>query len=166
MPASVRRANIAEFFHAVWNDWGARVSGPFSVPFTFLAVFVKDKFQKLVYAALALAALAVTLYRVWAKERNSHCDLQDQVDDKANRQAAFVIARDGLGHLLIEADELMHRRVPDQNSYDQWKADLNSWYRRSDQFITERLSATDAALFRDISQGGRYSTSGCFNAEH
>jgi hypothetical protein len=77
----------------------------------------------------------------------------------------FVSIRDALGLFLAQADELMDRLVTTQSAYDVWVTDLNLWYRTANKFLEERVSATDAVLFRDMSQGGRYSERG-FNPEH
>lgn len=78
---------------------------------------------------------------------------------------AFIIVRNGLGGLLVEADELMGRYIKDQDSYDQWKASFNSWFQRANKFVGIKLSPTHAVLFRDLSEPGRYGVRG-FNSEH
>jgi hypothetical protein len=77
----------------------------------------------------------------------------------------FIRNVKNLGDMLVEAGELLNRAVADQNAYDKWKADPNSWYRQCNDTIAKELSPTHAALFRDTSQGGRYGVRG-FNGEH
>lgn len=80
-------------------------------------------------------------------------------------QQHFLAVRDTLGLFLTQADELMARSVTTQESYSEWVHDLNLWFRTVTNFLEQKLSATHAALFRDLSQGGRYGTRG-YNAEH
>ncbi len=85
---------------------------------------------------------------------------------QSQRQASFDHVRDTLGRFLIEADELMNRSVKDQAAYEGWKVDLNDWFQSCNRFLSEEISVTDAAIFRDLSKGGRYAVRGIFNAEH
>jgi hypothetical protein len=77
----------------------------------------------------------------------------------------FVNVRDELGLFLAQASELMDRGVTTQSTYDEWLTDYNLWYRAVNRFLEEYLSLTDATLFRDLSEGGRYSVRG-FNSDH
>jgi hypothetical protein len=77
----------------------------------------------------------------------------------------FVALRDALGLFLVKARELMERGVGTQAAYDEWLTDFNVWYRTVNTFLEEHLSPTDATLFRDLSEGGRYSVRG-FNSDH
>lgn len=74
--------------------------------------------------------------------------------------------KDELARYLSNAHELAHREVKSQEAFDQWKLDLNSWYQNCNQFLTEKISAADAAVFRDLSHGGTYSMRRFFNSEH
>ena len=78
----------------------------------------------------------------------------------------FRTIRDGLGKLLTESDELTYRVVSTQEQFQQWKADVNAWSTRAKDFLTEKLSSTHAAIFWDLSEGGRYNIRGAFNSEH
>jgi hypothetical protein len=55
-----------------------------------------------------------------------------------------------LAAYLADADELFHRSVREQAAYDKWVADLNSWYKNCDEMLTNHLSPTHSALFRDV----------------
>ena len=78
----------------------------------------------------------------------------------------FRTIRDGLGKLLTESDELTYRVISTQDQFQQWKADMNAWSTRTKDYLTEKLSSTDAAIFWDLSEGGRYHIRGAFNSEH
>lgn len=78
----------------------------------------------------------------------------------------FRTIRDGLGKLLTESDELTYRVISTEDQFQQWKVDLNAWSTRTKNFLTEKLSSTDAAIFWDLSEGGRYHIRGTFNSEH
>jgi hypothetical protein len=156
------KPTIREFLHVIWSDWAARVSGSLSVPFTILALVLGNAYAKAIFVLLAVTAVCVTTYQIWSKERKAVLALQSLQRNAADHAAI----RDELALFLVESDDLARRKVRDQVSFDQWKLDLNSWYQRCNQTITEKLSAADAALFRDLSRGGLYSMRGMFNGEH
>jgi hypothetical protein len=81
-------------------------------------------------------------------------------------QHRFRTIRDGLRELLTESNELTYRVVSTQEQFQQWKADMNGWVYRAKDFLTEKLSSTHAAIFLDLSEGGRYHIRGAFNSEH
>jgi hypothetical protein len=60
--------NIKGFFLVIWNDWGARMSGIFTVPFTIAALFAPSEYRA-IFAVMAILAFAITAYRIWADER-------------------------------------------------------------------------------------------------
>jgi hypothetical protein len=60
--------NIKSFFHDIWYDWGARMSGLFTVPFTVAALFAPSEYRA-IFAVMAILAFAITAYRIWADER-------------------------------------------------------------------------------------------------
>jgi hypothetical protein len=69
MDTRPRNPTIGEFLRVILADWGSRVSGILSVPFTALAVFVKADYAKAIWSALAVTGWIATFYQVWAKER-------------------------------------------------------------------------------------------------
>jgi hypothetical protein len=77
----------------------------------------------------------------------------------------FRRVRDSLGKLLAELDELKNRSVVDEKQYATWKGDVDDWFRQTQRFLAEKLPSTHAAMFRNLSEGGRYSVRG-FNSEH
>src|SRR5260370_1185054 len=60
--------NIKGFFLVIWNDWGARMSGIFTVPFTILTIAFSG-YARGLFGAMAIFAFLITAYRIWADER-------------------------------------------------------------------------------------------------
>ena len=56
------------FLRAVWGDSLARMSGPASVPFTGLALYVDQATSKALWVGLAILCFVTTCYRVWLRE--------------------------------------------------------------------------------------------------
>lgn len=71
---------VPKFLLTIWEDWGARVSGILSVPFTYLAVIATNSQTKAIYALLAIAGVLVTTYQVWAKERTAVVAKYDEIE--------------------------------------------------------------------------------------
>jgi hypothetical protein len=69
MESNPQSPTIAEFLRVIWVDWGSRVSGALSVPFTALAVYVKADYAEAIWSALAVVGWFATFFQVWAKER-------------------------------------------------------------------------------------------------
>ncbi len=59
---------LQKFITAIASDWLARMSGPLTVPFTIAALFVSSADYRRLFAILAILAVFVTCYRVWASE--------------------------------------------------------------------------------------------------
>jgi len=70
-----------------------------------------------------------------------------------------------LSSFMAQGDELAVRAVKDEKEFIQWKNDLDGWYRNCQSQISANFSAAHAALFSDLSEGGRYGVRG-FNGEH
>jgi hypothetical protein len=60
--------SIKGFFRVIWHDWGARMTGIFTLPFTACAIYFSG-FGRALFGAMAILAFFVTAYRVWADER-------------------------------------------------------------------------------------------------
>lgn len=56
------------FFQVIWHDWGARMSGIFTVPFT-LATIGFSGYARGIFGAMAILAFFATAYQIWADER-------------------------------------------------------------------------------------------------
>jgi len=58
------------FLKSMFSEPGSGISGPASVPFTFLALFATNPIQKIAYAGLALLLAGFSAYRIWLTEHN------------------------------------------------------------------------------------------------
>ena len=69
MSTRVHPPTLWQFLSVAWNDWAAKMSGVFSVPFIVAGWVLDDKVMK--YSSVTLAALAflAMIYFVWAHER-------------------------------------------------------------------------------------------------
>jgi len=113
-----------------------------------LAIFPDHRSLALVFCAVGgLFGLAVLVFTVIAERH-------------------FRAMRDAIAKALTDADELSSRKVSTEDEFNRWKADLNGWANGTRNFLAARVSAADAALFWDLSEGGRYIVRGVFNAEH
>jgi hypothetical protein len=64
---------LQQFIKAIWADWGARMSGPPTIPLAILALFVSNGALRILYASLAVSCGLYTCFAVWSKERKK-CD--------------------------------------------------------------------------------------------
>jgi hypothetical protein len=63
---------LGQFLHAIWADWGARMSGPPTIPLAILALFVSNHTLRVLYAILAVGCGFYTAFAVWLKERTKY----------------------------------------------------------------------------------------------
>jgi hypothetical protein len=63
--------SIRQFLGVIYRDWAARMSGALTVPFTLLATLLPSDwgYARLIFGVMAGVLFAVTVYRVWATER-------------------------------------------------------------------------------------------------
>jgi hypothetical protein len=94
--ASAKARSLGGFARVIWEDWGSRVSGGLSVPFTALALFSKADYGKVIWGVLAILGILTTIYQVWSKERKKVVELQSKIDAELNTEA------DIRGDILIE----------------------------------------------------------------
>jgi len=55
---------------------------------------------------------------------------------------------------------MLHRQIDDKPGFERWKEDINDWFRRTNEFLSAKLSSADAAIFRDLSEGASYGPPG------
>jgi len=72
-------------------DWGSKVTGPLTVPFTVAAFYADAAYAKAIWSTLALVAAFLTLYFVWAKERKRVCELEGNPDDVRLHAEDFIL---------------------------------------------------------------------------
>lgn len=76
------KPSLKEFCLVFWGDWGAKVSGVFSVPFTVATLLADSTKTKLIWGALAISAMIAAAYRIWSIERKQVCKLDDRLAPK------------------------------------------------------------------------------------
>lgn len=69
------------------------MSGPLSVPFAVLALFVEDALGRILFGMLAFVCLVVAAYIVWKKERVRAIDLEEKIRPKIS--LAFDATKSG-----------------------------------------------------------------------
>jgi hypothetical protein len=74
--------SFAELMKALLSDWGGRVSGAFSIPFTVAALYVNDAYGKALWSVLAMASLIYGVYSVWSSERRRVVELEKRLDQQ------------------------------------------------------------------------------------
>lgn len=65
------RREVYEFFLAFNGQWLTRMSGPLTVPFTLLALFVPSSRLKLLFSIMAIVCAVVSSFAVWAGEHRA-----------------------------------------------------------------------------------------------
>jgi hypothetical protein len=64
--------SLGQFLQAIWGDWGARMSGPPTIPLAIAALFVSNHVLRILYACLAVICGFYTAFAIWLKERNKY----------------------------------------------------------------------------------------------
>jgi len=70
--------NIKSFFLVIWYDWGALMSGIFTVPFTAGTILFSG-YGRGIFGAMAILAFLFTAYRIWADERRQLVFLEEHL---------------------------------------------------------------------------------------
>jgi hypothetical protein len=78
--------NLKAFVSAYRAQLFAAMSGSFSVPFTFAAVYSDSKYGHLIYGCLALAAFIFAAYTLWKIEHDKVLALQDRLNPTKIRE--------------------------------------------------------------------------------
>jgi hypothetical protein len=103
--------NLKSFSLVIWRDWGARMSGIFTVPFTLAAIIAPSGYGRAIFGAMAILAFLVTAYRIWADERRRLVELEDHLAPRLRfefdpKQAKFVSVTPAMGGV-----EMLYVRV-------------------------------------------------------
>jgi hypothetical protein len=80
MPRSEYSTDLRAFFAAFGHRWFTLMSGPLTVPFTALAVYLDQIWQKTLFGVLAVLSAGMTVYIVWRAERVRANNLQATLD--------------------------------------------------------------------------------------
>jgi len=99
---------IKEFLKAWWSDWLTRMSGPLTVPFAILALYVSSQSFRVLYAVLAIVCAIYTSYRIWLTERLRVETLTHELGERQNRRP-YDDERQGRAQRLLEGCSVRHR---------------------------------------------------------
>jgi hypothetical protein len=91
MPERTNSPSIREFVRVIWEDWGSRVSGALSIPFTVLALFAKADYARIIWACLAVIGVVATIYQVWSKERKRVVQLEESLSQERQKNTPELI---------------------------------------------------------------------------
>jgi hypothetical protein len=81
MPRSTHSTGLRAFFAAFGHRWFTLMSGPLTVPFAGLAVYLDQIWQKTLFGVLAVLSAGITSYAVWRSERVRANGLQASLDN-------------------------------------------------------------------------------------
>jgi hypothetical protein len=76
-----KKPSVKGFLRAFGDRWATKMSGPLTVPFALLALFVSGTWPKLLFAILAIVCGLVSSYGVWATERNHVVTKNQQLEE-------------------------------------------------------------------------------------
>jgi len=91
MVEPARPASLREFMSVIWEDWGTRVTGGLSVPFTVMALISKADYAKAIWGTCAFIGVLATIYQVWAKERGRVVNLEAELNAEADMRGSVEI---------------------------------------------------------------------------
>ena len=83
------------YLKAFFTDLLTGMSGPLSVPFAALAIWVSSRSQKVLWGCLAVTCATLASYRVWRKERihtNAQIETKDAEAENLKREKDSQIA--------------------------------------------------------------------------
>jgi hypothetical protein len=103
MDETVLPPSLREFFPVIWEDWGSRVSGTLSVPFTALMLYAKADYARAIWGVLAFVGILATIYQVWARERKTVVDLQSELNTNADVRGTL--------HICVQENAPAHMRL-------------------------------------------------------
>jgi len=105
-----------DFTRALFGNWWTWLSGLFSVPATFLALYVSNDAAKIVWALAALGSLWFAAYRVWKTEHDKVVE-----HDEKKRQLLDDIAalREKVGDYRINMEFDHNAGHFNQNAWQQ-----------------------------------------------
>lgn len=70
-------ATFRDFLRAFWGRWFTAMSGPLSVPFAALAVYVDSKWLKILFGLLAVICAVFASYWVWRRAQLRALELEE-----------------------------------------------------------------------------------------
>ncbi len=86
----MRKAVILKFALAFRDHWFAAMSGSFSVPFAFAAVWFDNIYAKIIFGGLAFGGAWSAAYRIWKSEREKVIKLEDAFTERDKRKQQLL----------------------------------------------------------------------------
>lgn len=112
-------SGLLDFLRVVFVDWTTRMSGPLSVPFAALAIWSTQRYQKIIWVALAILSLMVAFYRVWSEERKTRRleleALRSQLSETVSEKNAEIAKRD---QVITDLTSKPKRSLAEQRDYE------------------------------------------------
>ena len=87
---------IGHFFAAFNGQWLTRMSGPLTVPFTLLALFVPSSRLKLLFSTMAIMCAVVASFGVWVVEHRARLSADENAEKNNPKIIAEFVWRDGI----------------------------------------------------------------------
>lgn len=134
------------FLKAFGSDALARMTGPLSVPFAVIALWVNGSHPKFLFGSLAVIGAVVASYRVWRKERlmaTAQIAARDTYPAELSAEAAVF---------LREASEDKGGAILTYRAADGFGVSTN--YKNLIEFGTPRAAAQARASLEELEQHG------------
>jgi hypothetical protein len=135
-PERAKPPSVQEYVVSAYRDWGTRVTGILSIPFTVAALMSASDYAKPIFVTLALICFVLTVYFVWARERERVQNLEESADERERR----LITRDVLAALASDGYGITYRLASDADHL-QVVEDFNDWHRK----VFDHLRSVDQA---------------------
>ena len=81
IPNMAEPPTISSFVRSIGSQWITRMSGPLTVPFALVALFVPQTWLKASSAVLAILCASVSSYGVWSQERKARNVAEKQKEE-------------------------------------------------------------------------------------
>jgi hypothetical protein len=112
---------IGYFFMAFNGQWLTRMSGPLTVPFTLLALFLPSSRLKLLFAIMAIVCAAVSSFALWAAEHRARIAAEGEAQKELHHSSEWkeLSARFEKLPNYVSAGWQCHRRN-NETIYEAW----------------------------------------------
>jgi hypothetical protein len=75
-------ASLKAFLRAFGERWFTAMCGPLTVPFAVLALYMEQKYLKLLFGILAVLCMGFSSYWIWKREREARCAAEELLEPK------------------------------------------------------------------------------------
>jgi hypothetical protein len=80
---------VGRFFIAFNGQWLTRMSGPLTVPFSLLALFVPSSRLKLLFSTMAIVCVAVSAFAVWVVEHRARLAAEESLGKNRGKELHY-----------------------------------------------------------------------------